>query len=84
MKQQTFLVSLTDSNNIQRDFYRFNCKRAKTALNAIINAAQGINTIFIDSWKRDNIKNVICYATPDGYNKENITWQYTLDEILAM
>lgn len=81
MKQQTFILSMQNSEGEEKDFYRFSHKRAKTCLNELKKAAAH-SSLFCTLWKADKIENIVLFATPDGYNKENIVFSCNLWEFL--
>ena len=82
MKNMTFLVSMQNADGIQVDFYRFSYKTAAAVKKSIKKALIDNFNFWDHFWNADGVKNIICYATPDGYNKGEIVWNYSsLEEL---
>lgn len=80
MKVQTYIVSLQDAQGFQKDFYRYSLKKWENVLNDVKKGVKS-NSIFRTLWNADGVKTLVIYATPDGYNKENIVFSCDIHEI---
>ena len=81
MKQQTFILAFETEDGFMEDFYRFSYKKLDTCVNAIKKAAAKYS-YFGTSWKNANVAKMVCYPTPDGYNKADPVAVYDLSEII--
>lgn len=84
MKQQTFIVKCIDAAGITKDFYRFSYKKPETVFKKLKEAVTGIDTDYwYKSWWREEIENLICYATPDGYTESEIVWSISFTDLFS-
>ena len=69
MKQQTFISIERDASGSQRDFERWNCKRAATIQKRYARIYKD-SCMFQMLMRKQQIEKIDVYRTPDGYTKE--------------
>lgn len=83
MKKQTYITVLEDKNGWEIDFERWTYKRAQTCINKLLELYGGpFSILYLKDI--DRAARVICYPTPDGYNKGPAVWSATVAELKDM
>lgn len=76
-KKMTFIIYLEDAAGNMVDFERWAFKKAKTCIDHMIELYK---TYSIYERSLAKAARVVCYPTPDGYNKADPVWSVGVDE----
>lgn len=83
MKKQTYITILEDENGKGIDFERWAYNRAETCVDKLLELYSGP---WASLYRKDidRAARIVCYQTPDGYNKGPAVWSATTEELNSM
>lgn len=82
MQKQTYIIRLEDQAGGLIDFERWGYKHAKTCIAKMLELYANYSGIYIP--KLSSASRVVCYPTPDGYNRGKPVWSVSAADFAAM
>lgn len=78
MKKQTFITVAYDEEGSYINFERWSYKSANTCKRWSLQLYRDFGSLY----KLDEVAKLVCYATPNGVDKDYIAWELSHDEII--
>lgn len=82
MKKQTYIIILEDQDGRTVDFERWTYKRAQTCIDKTVELYAEWPSLYRDNL--DRAARVVCYPTPDGYDKSAPVWAVSVTDFRCM